>query len=96
MDKVLAAFGNMPGEMIDYGAKALKPVENYIGNYLKLWDNIENPQVVESLAGHEHLGDGQHPDGGRRVPAAHRRFLPQQPPDEGELMIRGERVDLSR
>ncbi len=48
VDKVLAAFGNMPGEMIDYGAKALKPVENYIGNYLKLWDNLDNPQVVEA------------------------------------------------
>ena len=27
----LEMFGNMPGEMIDYGAKALKPVENFIG-----------------------------------------------------------------
>jgi len=25
VDKVVAAFGNMPGEMIDYGAKALNP-----------------------------------------------------------------------
>src|ERR1700723_3279842 len=48
VDQVLGAFGNMPGEMIDYGAKALKPVENYIINYLKLWDNIENPQVIEA------------------------------------------------
>ena len=48
VDKVLSAFGNMPGEMIDYGAKALKPVENYIGNYWKLWDNIDNPRAVES------------------------------------------------
>ena len=48
VDKVLSAFGNMPGEMIDYGAKALKPIENYIGNYWKLWDNIDNPRAVES------------------------------------------------
>ena len=48
VDKVLAAFGNMPGEMIDYGAKALKPVENYIGNYCKLWDNLDDPRVVEA------------------------------------------------
>ena len=26
VEKVLATFGNMPGEMIDYGAKSLKPV----------------------------------------------------------------------
>ena len=38
----------MPGEMIDYGAKALKPVENYVGNYFKLWDNLDDPRVVES------------------------------------------------
>ena len=39
VDKVLAAFGNMPGEMIDYGAKALKPVENYVGNsWLRGWN----------------------------------------------------------
>src|SRR6516165_12027 len=48
VDKVLGAFGNMPGEMIDYGAKALKPVENYVGNYLKLWDNLDDPRVVEA------------------------------------------------
>lgn len=27
-DKIVDTFGNVPGEMIDYGAKALKPVEN--------------------------------------------------------------------
>ena len=48
VEKVLAAFGNMPGEMIDYGAKALKPVENYITNYCRLWDSLDNPRAVES------------------------------------------------
>jgi polyhydroxyalkanoate synthase len=48
VEKVLALFGNMPPEMIEYGAKALKPVENYIGNYLRLWDNLDNPKIAES------------------------------------------------
>src|SRR5271165_4828421 len=46
IEKVLSAYGNMPGEMIDYGAKALKPVENYVVNYLKLWDNLDNPRKI--------------------------------------------------
>lgn len=46
LDKVLAAYGNMPGELIDSGAKALRPVENYIGNFCKLWDNLDDPRVV--------------------------------------------------
>ncbi len=48
VDKVLAAFGNMPAEMIEYGAKALKPFENYVGNYLKLYENLDDPGVVEA------------------------------------------------
>jgi len=47
-DKIVDAFGNVPGEMIDYGAKALKPVENFIRNYMNLWDNLDNPKVVEA------------------------------------------------
>lgn len=47
-DKLIATYGNMPGELIDYGAKALKPVENYISNYVRLWDNLDNPKIVES------------------------------------------------
>lgn len=48
VDKVLAEFGNMPGEMIDYGARALKPVENYITSFCKLWDHIDDQHAVEA------------------------------------------------
>ncbi len=48
IDKVLDAFGNMPAELVEYGAKALKPVENYVGNYLRLWDSLDDPKVVDS------------------------------------------------
>jgi polyhydroxyalkanoate synthase len=48
VDRLIDAYGNMPGELLDYGAKALKPVENYVGNYLRLWDNLDNPKIVES------------------------------------------------
>jgi polyhydroxyalkanoate synthase len=47
-EKILNAFGNMPAEMIDSGAKALKPIDNYITNYCKLWDNLDNPRTVEA------------------------------------------------
>jgi len=34
--------------MINAGAKALKPIENYVMNYLKLWDNLDKPKTVET------------------------------------------------
>jgi polyhydroxyalkanoate synthase len=96
IDKVLEAFGNMPGEMIDYGAKALKPVENYIGNYCKLWDNLDDPRVVESWqAMNTWVTDKVPMTGG-----AYRQLIVELYRKnrlmKNELLVRGERVDLGK
>ena len=95
VDKVLEATGNMPGEMIDYGARALRPVDNYVLNYLKLWDNLENPQVVEAWkAMNTWVTDNVPLAGG-----AFRQLVVDLYRNDrlmrGEWIIRGERVDLS-
>jgi len=96
VDKVLGAFGNMPGEMIDYGAKALKPVENYIGNYVKLWDNLDDPRVVEAW----HAMNTWVTDNVPLAGGAFRQLIVDLYRNDklmrGEFVIRGERVDLSR
>jgi polyhydroxyalkanoate synthase len=96
VDKVVAAFGNMPGEMIDYGAKALKPVENYIGNYLKLWDNADNPAVVEAWRAMNTWVTDNIPLAG----ATFRQLIVDLYRNDrlmrGEWVIRGQRVNLSR
>ncbi len=96
VEKVLAAFGNMPPEMIEYGAKALKPVENYIGNYLRLWDNLDNPQVVEAW----HAMNTWVTDNIPLAGGAFRQLIVDLYRNDrlmqGTLMIRGQRVDLSR
>jgi polyhydroxyalkanoate synthase subunit PhaC len=96
VEKVLAAFGNMPGEMIDYGAKALKPVENYITNYCKLWDNLDNPMVVEAW----HAMNTWVTDNIPLAGGAFRQLIVDLYRNDrlmkGEMMIRGQRVDLRR
>jgi polyhydroxyalkanoate synthase len=96
VEKVLAAFGNMPGEMIDYGAKALKPVENYLVNYLKLWDNLDNPQVVEAWKAMNTWVTDNIPLAG----GAFRQLIVDLYRNDmlmrGEWSLRGERVDLKR
>jgi polyhydroxyalkanoate synthase len=96
VDKVLATFGNMPGEMIDYGAKALKPLENYITNYLKIWDSLDDPGVVEAWHSmHTWVTDIFPMAGG-----AYRQLIVDLYRNNrlmrGELEIRGEVVDLKR
>ena len=96
IDKVLTAFGNMPGDMIDYGAKALKPVENYISNYIRLWDNLDNPKIVEGWRAMNTWVTDKIPMAG----AAFRQLVVELYRNDrlmkGELMIRGERVDLKQ
>jgi polyhydroxyalkanoate synthase len=96
VDKVIEAFGNMPGEMIDYGAKALKPVENYIGNYCKLWDNLDDPRVVESW----HAMNTWVTDNVPMAGGAYRQLIVELYRKnrlmKNELMVRGERVDLGK
>lgn len=96
VEKVLAAFGNMPGEMIDYGAKALKPVENYVTNYCKLWDSLDDPGAVEAWhAMHTWVTD--------KIPmagAAYRQLIVELYRHNrlinNEMVIRNEVVDLRR
>jgi len=85
VDKVLQTFGNMPAEMIDYGAKALKPVENYVGNFLRLWDNLDDPKVVEAWQAMNTWVTDNIPIGGSDVPATGGRSVSQRPPDEGRV-----------
>lgn len=95
-DKIVDAFGNVPGELIDYGAKALKPVENYIGSYLTLWDNLDNPRVVESWHAMNTWVTDLIPMAGATYLQLIKELYRENRLIEGRLVIRGERVDLSR
>ena len=95
VDRVLQAFGNMPAGLIDYGAKMLKPVENFVGGYVRLLDNLDNPKVVESWhAMNTWVNDAIPLAGG-----AYRQFIVDfyrgNKLMNGTLTIRGEKVDLN-
>lgn len=96
VEKILAAFGNMPGEMIDYGAKALKPIDNYITNYCKLWDNLDNPRAVEAW----HAMNTWVTDNIPMAGAAYRQLIVELYRNnaliQNQLQVRGELVDLSK
>jgi polyhydroxyalkanoate synthase subunit PhaC len=94
-DKIIETFGNMPGEMIDYGAKALKPVENYIGSYLTLWDNLDNPRVVESWHAMNTWVTDLIPMAGATYRQLIQELYRENRLINGNWFLRGERVDLS-
>ncbi len=95
VDNVLKAFGNMPGEMLDSGARALKPIENWILNYLKLWDNLDNPHIVQAWTAMNTWVTANVPLAG----GAFRQLVVDLYRNDrlmkGQWFLRGERVDVS-
>ncbi len=95
VDQILARYGNMPGELLDYAAKALKPVENYIGTYLNLWDNLDNPKVVESWHAMNTWVNDLVPMAGAAFQQLIKDFYRGNRLTNGTLTIRGEPVDVA-
>ena len=46
LDKLLYSFENVPGELIRFWAKMLKPVENFMGAYVSLWKQLGDEPAV--------------------------------------------------
>jgi polyhydroxyalkanoate synthase len=88
-------FGNIPGEVIDYGSKMLRPVDNYITNYIRLWDNLDNPRIVESWHAMNTWLSDYVPVSGAFYRQLIQELYRENRLIENRLVLRGERVDLS-
>jgi poly[(R)-3-hydroxyalkanoate] polymerase subunit PhaC len=95
-EKIVNTFGIVPGELINYGAKVLKPVENYIGSYLNLWDNIDNPKVVEAWHAMNTWVNDVIPMAGAAYRELIQQFYRENRLVNGTYVARGETVDLAK
>jgi polyhydroxyalkanoate synthase len=95
VDKAVDTLGNIPGELIEYWAKMLKPVENFVGAYVTLWKQLGDPAAVRGWQAINRWVEDVIPLTG----AAFRQFVIQYVREnqlvKGELEIQGRRVDLS-
>ncbi|MEW6637324.1 MAG: class III poly(R)-hydroxyalkanoic acid synthase subunit PhaC [Actinomycetota bacterium] len=89
------AFGNIPGEMIDTGNRMLKPVTNYVGTYVNMWERIFEEKPMETwLAMNKWVNDGP-PFPGAAFKQWITEFYQQDKLVKGEISLRGRRIDLS-
>jgi len=95
-DTIVEKLGNVPGEMIDTGAKMLKPIENYFGSYTMLWDNIEKPGTVEAWHAMNTWVRDTIPMAGGAYKQLINDFYKQNRLMEGSMSLRGEHVDLKK
>lgn len=58
-DHIVEAFGNVPKDFIDTGSRMLKPVTNYVGTYVTMWDRIMQDKSMDTwLAMNKWVNDG--------------------------------------
>jgi polyhydroxyalkanoate synthase len=94
-DHMVDAFGNIPGDLVDTGNRLVKPVTNYVGSYVTMWDRILQGKSMDTwLAMNKWVNDGI-PFAGEAFRQWIREFYQQNKLVKGEIKLRGLRVDLS-
>jgi polyhydroxyalkanoate synthase len=95
VDRIVAAFENVPGELIRFWAKLLKPAENFVGAYVNVWKNLDDEQAVQGWQAINRWVEDVIPFAG----SAFRQFVLDYVRGneliKGQHSVQGERVDLS-
>jgi polyhydroxyalkanoate synthase len=94
-DHIVEAFGNVPGELIDTGNRMVKPVTNYIGTYVTMWDRLLHDKPMGTwLAMNKWVNDGV-PFPGAAFRQWIRDFYQQNKLVKNELILRGHPINLT-
>jgi len=91
---LVEAFGNVPGTLVDTGNRMVKPVTNYVGTYVTMWDRLFQDKPMDTwLAMNKWVNDGV-PFAGEAFKQWIKEFYQQNKLVKGEIKLRGRRVDL--
>jgi polyhydroxyalkanoate synthase len=95
VDRMVATFGNVPGELIRFWAKLIKPAENFVGAYVNVWKNMDDEQAVQGWQAINRWVEDVIPFAG----SAFRQFVVDYVRGneliKGQHEVQGKRVDLS-
>jgi polyhydroxyalkanoate synthase subunit PhaC len=95
-EMVARALGNVPGSLIDFGNKMLKPVTNFVGAQTTMWERLLAGRDMTSwLAMNQWVNDGV-PFPGAAFAQWIRDYYQENRLARGEIVIGGEPVDLAR
>lgn len=94
VDRFVDSLGNIPAELLTFGSKLLKPVENYVGAYTGLWEKLEDETAIENWqAMHRWVHDGV-PFAGEAFRQWVNDFVRGNKLVKGELVMRGRPLSL--
>ncbi len=96
VNKIVDTFELIPKEFVDVGLKMLRPVNNYVGTYSRLWKMVdEGKDIYAWRVLNKWVDDNVNFPGG-----AYRQWINQLYKQnqlvKGEFYLRGNRIDLTR
>lgn len=94
-DLLVDAFGNVPGEFVDTGNRMVKPITNYVGSYVTMWDRILHDKSMDTWLAMSKWVNDSVPFPGAAFKMWIKEFYQQNKLVKGEIQLRGRRVDLS-
>jgi polyhydroxyalkanoate synthase len=94
VDKVVDSLGNVPGEMIKFWAKMLKPMENFIGAYVTLWKQLGDEAAVRGWQAVNRWVEDVIPFAGEAFRQFVKEYLRENQLMQGEHVIGGKTVDV--
>ncbi|MBV9257330.1 MAG: class III poly(R)-hydroxyalkanoic acid synthase subunit PhaC [Ktedonobacteraceae bacterium] len=94
-DLLVEAFGNIPGELVDIANRMLKPVNNYIGSYVNMWEHIMQDKPMDTWLAMNKWVNDVIPFPGAAFRQWIRDFYQRNKLVKGEIVLRGQRVNLS-
>lgn len=95
LDNLLQTFDNVPGELIAYWAKMLKPAENFVGIYVNLWKQLGNQTAVHAWQAINRWVEDVIPFASEAFRQFVTVYVRQNKLVRGEHVIDGKSVDLS-
>jgi polyhydroxyalkanoate synthase subunit PhaC len=94
-DMIMETFGNVPATLAYAGTATLRPVDNYVGAYVTMWDLLTQEKLTEGWRAMNKWANEPVPVPGAAFKQWVVDFYQQNKLVKGELMLRGRRVDLS-
>jgi len=95
VDRLVGAFGNVPGELIRLWAKLLKPAENFVGAYVSVWKQLDNDAAVQGWQAINRWVEDVIPFAGAAFHQFVNDYVRGNKLIKGQHEVKGQRVDLS-
>ncbi len=92
---IVETFGNVPADLAYTGTAMLRPITNYVGSHVSMWDLIMRDKPTKSWQAMNKWANDPVPIPGAVFKQWIEDFYQQNKLVKGELKLRGRRVDLA-